>query len=100
MTLLSKLGIWTIAPVGIAVSQDTHGKLQGVVSDLLGAIVAGANVTLQNDETNVQAQTKTSPTGQYIFDFVQPGKYTVKLELIGFKAFVQKKHFRAGARKR
>ena len=90
MTLLSKLGIWTIALVGIAVAQDTRGKLQGVVSDPSGAIVAGANVTLQNDETNVQAQTKTSPTGQYIFDFVQPGKYTVKVELIGFKSFVQK----------
>ncbi len=90
MTLLSRVAICILALAVLAVAQDTRGKLQGVVSDSSGAIVAGANVTLQNDETNVQAQAKTSPTGQYLFDFVQPGKYTVKVELTGFKSFLQK----------
>ena len=90
MTLLSRVATCILALAVLAVAQDTRGKLQGVVSDSSGAIVAGANVTLQNDETNVQAQAKTSPTGQYLFDFVQPGKYTVKVELTGFKSFLQK----------
>lgn len=71
-------------------AQDTRGKLQGSVTDASGAVVAGAAVTLVNDDTNVQAQAKSSPAGQYLFDFVTPGKYTVKVELTGFKAFVQK----------
>ncbi len=71
-------------------AQDTRGKVQGLVSDATGAIVAGANVTLTNDETNVAVQAKTSPNGQYLFDFVIPGNYSIKVELTGFKAFLQK----------
>ncbi len=71
-------------------AQDTRGKLQGLVTDATGAIVAGASVTLINDGTNVQNTTQTSPTGQYIFDFITPGNYTVKIELTGFKTFLQK----------
>ena len=32
----------------------------------------------------------TSPTGQYRFDFVIPGTYTVSAEISGFRTFVQK----------
>ncbi|MDX2267277.1 MAG: carboxypeptidase regulatory-like domain-containing protein [Bryobacter sp.] len=71
-------------------SQDTRGKVQGQVTDASGAVIAGATVTLVNDATNVQSTSSTSASGQYIFDFVQPGNYTVKVELTGFKAFVQK----------
>lgn len=71
-------------------AQDTRGKLQGRVTDATGAIVAGASVTLVNDGTNIQNTTQTSPAGQYIFDFITPGNYTIKIELTGFKTFLQK----------
>ncbi|MFN9297725.1 MAG: TonB-dependent receptor domain-containing protein [Acidobacteriota bacterium] len=90
MTFSGKLALLALFLPILAFAQDTRGKVQGLVSDSSGAIVAGAAVTLTNDETNVQNQTKTSPTGQYLFDFVTPGNYTVRVELAGFKSFIQK----------
>src|SRR5579883_948141 len=74
----------------LSLAQDTRGKVQGVVTDSSGAIVAGANITLLNDETGVRALQHSNPNGQYRFDFVIPGMYTVAVELPGFRPFVQK----------
>ena len=74
----------------IAQAQDSRGKLQGLVTDASNAVVSGATVTLRNDNTGVQAQQTTSQTGQYVFDFVQAGTYTVTAELTGFKQFQQR----------
>jgi hypothetical protein len=45
---------------------------------------------LRNQDTGVQAKQETSAVGQYLFDFVQPGPYTVTVELSGFKQYVQR----------
>ena len=78
--------IFAVATFG----QDTRAKVQGIVSDSSSAIVAGAAVTLRNDDTGIQAQQQTSQTGQYLFDFVLPGHYTVTVEMSGFKQYVQR----------
>jgi hypothetical protein len=64
--------------------------VQGLVSDSSGAVVAGASVTLRNENTAVQAQQQSGASGQYLFDFVLPGSYSVTVELAGFKQFVQR----------
>ena len=74
----------------LALGQDTRGKVQGLVSDPSNAVVAGATVTLRNENTGVQAQKVTDEYGKYLFDYVLPGDYTVSVELSGFKQFVQK----------
>ncbi|MCZ2146710.1 MAG: carboxypeptidase-like regulatory domain-containing protein, partial [Bryobacterales bacterium] len=48
-----------------AFAQDTRARVQGLVKDPSGAVVAGANVTLTNDNTSVRAQQTTSQSGQY-----------------------------------
>ncbi|MCC6394197.1 MAG: TonB-dependent receptor [Bryobacterales bacterium] len=73
-----------------AFAQDTRARVQGLVKDPSGAVVAGANVTLTNDNTGVRAQQTTNQSGQYLFDFVLPGTYTVSVEMTGFREFVQK----------
>lgn len=70
--------------------QDVRARVQGLVTDSSQAVVAGAQVTLTNDGTNVSAVTKTNETGQYLFDFVIAGNYTVSVEMQGFRRFVQK----------
>ncbi|MGH9720533.1 MAG: TonB-dependent receptor domain-containing protein [Bryobacteraceae bacterium] len=70
--------------------QDTRAKLQGQVTDSTNAVVAGATVTLRNENTGVQTQQQTNLVGQYLFDFVLPGGYTVTVEMAGFKQFVQR----------
>jgi hypothetical protein len=71
-------------------AQETRGRVQGDVHDPSGALVAGASVTLSNDDSGVRATKSTGETGHYMFDMVVPGHYTVTVEAAGFKAFVQK----------
>ena len=71
-------------------AQETRGRVQGDIHDPSGALVAGASVTLSNDDSGVRTATSTSEGGHYLFDMVVPGHYTVTVEAAGFKAFVQK----------
>src|SRR5688572_11202442 len=71
-------------------AQDTRAKVQGLVTDESSAVIAGASVSLRNENTGVTAQQSTNTSGQYLFDFVLPGTYTVTVELQGFKQFVQR----------
>src|SRR6266478_5660872 len=75
---------------GAVYAQDTRAKVQGVVKDSTQAIIVGAQIVLSNDNTGVQTVAQTSIAGQYLFDFVQPGTYTLTVETPGFRRFVQK----------
>ena len=72
-----------------ALAQDLRGKIAGTVADASGAVIPGANVTLSNDNTNVSSSTQTSAAGQYLFDFLLPGTYTITVESEGFRSFRQ-----------
>ena len=73
----------------VAPAQDLRGKIGGTVADASGAVIPGANVTLSNDNTNVTSSAQTSAAGQYLFDFVLPGTYTITVESDGFRTFQQ-----------
>jgi hypothetical protein len=68
----------------LLVAQEYRGRVQGLVADPSGAAVSGATVTLQNDKTGVTDTRTTGADGQYLFDLVQPGSYTVTVEMQGF----------------
>jgi hypothetical protein len=70
-------------------AQDYRAKVQGIVSDSSQAVVAGATVTLLNINTGIRATRQTSEIGQYLFDYVEPGSYSVVIEVPGFSRFVQ-----------
>jgi hypothetical protein len=72
-----------------AYAQDVRARVQGIVTDSSAAVVVGASVTLRNDGTNVTTSQQTNAVGQYLFDFVLPGTYTVTVEIPGFRRFVQ-----------
>ena len=71
-------------------AQDYRGKVQGTVADDSGAIVPGAKVVLHNDKTGVDVSTIANDEGRYIFNFVEPGSYSVIVEKSGFKKTDQK----------
>lgn len=62
--------------------------IRGSIKDQQGAVVAGANVTLTNAETNVTRNTTSNDSGQFAFEGVQPGVYRVEVEARGFKKAV------------
>src|SRR5688572_31656691 len=70
-----------------AAAQETTGSLQGQVVDPQKLAVPGATVTVtgpQGARTFV-----TDGEGRWVAPFLTPGRYTVRVELQGFKAAEQ-----------
>jgi hypothetical protein len=67
---------------------QASSSLQGVVKDPTGAVIASAEVSINNAETNVQRHTTTDAKGEYQFLQVPPGKYQVTVVAPGFKTHV------------
>jgi outer membrane receptor protein involved in Fe transport len=74
--------LWLAVP---AHAQDYRARVQGRVVDASDAALPGVSVKLTNDATGVAAERTTDGEGRYLFDFVDPGVYTVTGELQGFK---------------
>ena len=72
-----------------AYGQEFRGRVQGLVTDTSQAVIAGANVTLENVNTGVSTVRQTNETGHYLFDLVDPGTYRVTVEFTGFTKAVQ-----------
>lgn len=70
-------------------AQDYRAKVQGQVTDATQAVIVGAKVTLANTGTGVSATRETNTNGQYVFDFVEPGNYTLTVDQAGFNKFTQ-----------
>ena len=72
----------------ICAAQFTSG-IQGTVTDATGAVVAGATVTLTNEETGVSQTVKTQDTGNYRFTPLPAAMFKVSAAAEGFKTTVQ-----------
>ncbi|HJT72081.1 MAG TPA: carboxypeptidase regulatory-like domain-containing protein, partial [Terriglobales bacterium] len=72
--------------VNVALAQVTS-RVTGVVRDPQGALVNGAKVTLSNEATG-ESFTSSTSSGNYGFDAVKPGTYTVRVEAPGFQKFL------------
>ena len=62
--------------------------IRGSVKDQAGAVVAGATVTLTNPETNFTRTTTSNDNGQFGFEGIPPGVYSVSVEAKNFKKAV------------
>ncbi len=87
--IASMLSVFALSAFTV-LAQDTRGRVQGLVADSTQAVITGATVTLTNEGTSVAATTNTNQIGQYLFDFVIPGNYSVTIEFAGFKKFTQR----------
>src|SRR5438034_11007399 len=83
-----------ISQPGLA--QTGNGVIRGTVLDASKAIVPGAQVTITNQNTNISSKTQTNEVGIYYLGAVQPGPYTVVVELTGFKKWEGKIELQVG----
>ena len=67
-----------------ASAQETRGKILGTIQDAQG-VVPGANVKITNVDTNTSMSLTTNGQGYFEAPLVQPGNYTVSVEMQGFK---------------
>src|SRR5687768_4777691 len=68
-----------------ASAQAPTGGIVGVVTDLTGAVVVNAAVSVVNAETSLTRALTTSPAGAYSGFALPPGRYTVTVEASGFR---------------
>jgi hypothetical protein len=69
--------------------QGITGTITGTVTDLSGAVVTGATVTIRNLETNAVRIVTTSDVGTYTVTQLPPGHYEVKVDKTGFNTYQQ-----------
>lgn len=69
-------------------AQTNTATLHGTVKDSTGAVVAGAQVTATNTDTNQSEVAKSGPDGAYRFESIPVGNYSIRTESAGFKETV------------
>ncbi len=78
--------IASLAPLG---AQTTAGAIVGTVSDPSGAVIAGANITITNVDTNIAVKATTDTAGEYVVTPLAVGHYSVTVEATGFKRSIR-----------
>src|SRR5271166_3505987 len=71
-------------------AQVNTGDVVGRVTDVSGAVLPDARVTIKNTGTGVSQTVRTAKTGDYSFSLLQVGTYEVTVEAKGFRTFVAK----------
>jgi hypothetical protein len=71
-------------------AQRTTATFAGIVVDASGGILPGVNVTLTNEGTGIVEEQVTSAVGEFVFNYVQPGSYTMVISITGFKTYAAK----------
>jgi hypothetical protein len=87
MTKYILAALFLLASIGECLAQVTTARFYGIVTDPSGAVVPGATVTLTNQDTGAATTKTTDAAGEFMFDFVRVGKYTLGIEARGFKTF-------------
>jgi hypothetical protein len=80
------------APAAFAQSPNMS-ELRGTVTDQTGGVIAAASVTLESADAR-KRNTKTDRVGQYRFEGVPPGPYTLIVSRYGFMDFTAKVELR------
>ena len=92
-----RISLFFILTAALIAAQQARGTLRGSITDELGAVIVGANVTLI-DANGAQKKTTTNGEGVYTFAGLTPGKYTLQAVAPGFAPSESKAVEIAGAR--
>lgn len=79
-----KIGAVCLLGLSPTVFSQTTSGLTGTVTDLSGATMPGAKVTLTSTETGAQRESTSNEAGTYEFTALQPGNYTLTFQKEGF----------------
>jgi outer membrane receptor protein involved in Fe transport len=78
------IAVLVAAGAGLATAQERFGGLTGIVTDATGAVLPGATVTITSKTTGAARTLVTSSDGLYNAPDLDPGRYTMVVELSGF----------------
>ena len=72
-----------------ASAQTESARISGRVTDQTDAVIAGAECTITNLETNVSTVTTTNQDGIYVIPNLRPATYRLTIQKEGFRTVVQ-----------
>src|ERR1700687_3897212 len=72
--------------VPAARAQTFAGAVVGHVVDAQQRAIAGASVTLRSVESGFEWHSTTNPQGEYAFELIPPGRFTIRAEATGLAA--------------
>ena len=75
----------TPSPTPSPTPEKPAGSLSGTVTDPAGAVVPGAKIGITNLDTGAVRVLTTNYKGEYAANDLAPGRYSVKVEVAGFK---------------
>src|SRR4051794_19513621 len=70
--------------------QELRGTLVGRIADTSSGVVSAATVVATNQDTNVAVRAVSNAEGNYQIPLLNPGVYTISVEMTGFKTFQRK----------
>src|SRR5437667_11542286 len=73
----------------LALAQVNTATITGTVRDESGAVLPGAAVTVQNQDTGISRSLTTNETGRYTAPALGLGNYQVSVQLPGFQSQVR-----------
>ena len=65
--------------------QNTTGTILGTIRDASGAVIAGAQVRVTNEATNIPVKVVTNANGDYVVTNLPAAQYSVLAEMTGFR---------------
>jgi hypothetical protein len=68
-------------------AQTTTSRIRGAVTDSSGALVPGAEVSILHEPTGLKRSVPSNASGQFAFEAVPLGPYTVSVTMQGFKKY-------------
>src|SRR5580704_17363345 len=78
------LALLLLGIVSVGFAQNFRGGMNGIITDQTGAIVAGCQVTATNEETSLVYPTTASTAGEFSFQDLPLGNYTITVTQSGF----------------
>ncbi len=85
------MGVVLLLSVSVSALAQESAVVKGTVTDSTGAVIPGAVVTATNNTTGMATALVTNQTGNYEFTGLQPGLYTLTIEVPGFETGIYRK---------
>ncbi|HEX4228043.1 MAG TPA: TonB-dependent receptor [Bryobacteraceae bacterium] len=83
---IALVALFASSPV---IAQLLQGTINGNVTDVSHAVVAGAAVSAKNQNTGFTRGTTTNASGEYSLPDIPPGSYSVTVSSPGFQTYTQ-----------
>jgi outer membrane receptor for ferrienterochelin and colicin len=88
-TVAGVLALLAISAADAAAQNMTTGLIRGRIVNPEGQPISSASVMARNTETGLERSALSDADGQYILRLLPPGTYTVRAEVIGYRAVEQ-----------